>query len=272
MERKRIVLGIPSDTVDKLKQAITNKISASLTEQLKDQPEAFERLVELGLIEPGVLERPEDLDLVGTIRQFKDRISELAATEPSVLAQLEVRPLDVMRSDESQLSLPPKVALVQVPLTVVFSDLEGFTSFTSERGDLEASALLTDHYDAVQAITKSRGGRVVKKIGDGHMLAFPEPAAAVMASLDLTEAAPKPLRLRAGAHRGPVVQTGDDLLGHVVNVASRVTDLAAGGESLITRQVREEAGALPHVAFVHTRSERLAGVDEDVEVSEVVMA
>jgi adenylate cyclase len=271
MERKRVGLGITSDTFDKLKQAIANKISTSLTEQLKDQPEAFARLVELGLVEPGLLEHPDDLDLVSTIRQFKERISELAATEPSVLAQLEVRPLDVMRSDESQLTSPAKAALVQIPLTVVFSDLEGFTSFTSERGDIEASALLTDHYDAVEAITKSRGGRVVKKIGDGHMLAFPEPSAAVMASLDLTGAAPKPLRLRAGAHRGPVVQTDDDLLGHVVNVASRVTDLASGGESLITRQVREGAGALPHVAFVHTRMEQLAGVDEGVEVSEVVV-
>ncbi|HEY5652379.1 MAG TPA: adenylate/guanylate cyclase domain-containing protein [Acidimicrobiia bacterium] len=272
MERKRVVLGITSETVDKLKQAITNKISTSLTEQLKDQPQAFERLVELGLVESDLLENPDELDLIGTIRQFKERISELAATEPSVLAHLDVRPLDVMRSDETQLSLPPKAPLVQVPLTIVFSDLEGFTSFTSERGDIEASALLTDHYDTVSAITKSRGGRVIKKIGDGHMLAFPEPAAAVMASLDLTEAAPKPLRLRAGAHRGPVVQTSDDLLGHVVNVASRVTDLASGGESLITRQVREEAGALPHVAFVQTRTEHLAGVDEEIEVSEAIVA
>jgi adenylate cyclase len=272
MEKKRVVLGITSDTVEKLKQAISDKISASLTEQLKDQPEAFSRLVELGLVDPDLLENPGELDLASTLRQFKDRISELAATEPSVLAQLEVRPLEVMRSDGADLSLPSKTTLVQVPLTVVFSDLEGFTSFTSERGDLEASALLTDHYDAVEAITKSRGGRVIKKIGDGHMLAFPEPAAAVMASLDLTEAAPRPLRLRAGAHRGPVVQTSDDLLGHVVNIASRVTDLAAGGESLITRQVREETGALPHVAFVHTRTERLEGVDEDVEVSEAVVA
>jgi len=71
----------------------------------------------------------------------------------------------------------------------VFSDLEGFTSFTSERGDLEASALLSDHYDAVESITRGKGGHVVKKIGDGHMLSFNAPSAAVMALLDLTAAA-----------------------------------------------------------------------------------
>ena len=61
-----------------------------------------------------------------------------------------------MRTEEP-LGLPA-TSVSRVPLTVVFSDLEGFTSFTSDRGDLEASALLTDHYDVVEAIARSRGG------------------------------------------------------------------------------------------------------------------
>lgn len=268
MERKRVVRGITPETIDKLKQAISSRITASLTEQLRDAPEAFERLVELGLVDPDLLEGQEEVDLAATVRQFRDRIAELAATEPSVLQQLEVRPLEVMRTDESE--LPKSSGFVRVPMTVLFSDLEGFTSFTSERGDLEASALLTDHYDTVEAITRSRGGRVIKKIGDGHMLAFAEPAAAVMASLELTDAAPGPLRLRAGAHQGAVLQASDDLLGHVVNVASRVTDLASGGTALVTRDVRESVGALPNVAFGNTRSEHLDGVDEEVEISQVL--
>lgn len=268
MERKRGIRGITPDTIDKLKQTISSRITASLTEKLREEKEAFERLVELGLVDADLLDQPDDVDLTTAIRQFRDRIAELAATEPSVLQQLEVRPLEVMRTDEAE--LPKSSGFVRVPMTVVFSDLEGFTSFTSERGDLEASALLTDHYDTVEAITRSRGGKVIKTIGDGHMLAFGEPAAAVMASLDLTGAAPRPLRLRAGAHQGAVLQANDDLLGHVVNVASRVTDLASGGTALVTRDVRESVGALPHVAFEHTRSERLDGVEEDVEVSEVL--
>lgn len=250
-----------------LREAITARISASLSEQLRDQPEAFERLVELGMVDPDLLDKPDELDLAATVRRFRDRISELAATEPSVLAQLEIRPLEVMRHEEP--ALPPTRNVSQVPLTVVFSDLEGFTTFTSERGDLEASALLADHYDAVESITRSRGGQVVKKIGDGHMLAFGEPSAAVMASLDLTLAAPKPLRLRAGAHNGAVVQTSDDLFGHVVNVASRVTDLASGGMSLVTEDVRQAAGSMPLVTYTNTRSVTLDGLSEDVEVSEV---
>lgn len=265
---KRRIVG-PPGLADRLKEVITARVSASLSEQLRDQPEAFAKLVELNLVDPALLDDPETLDLTDTIRRFRDLIAERAAIEPSVLAQLDVRPLDVMRT-EQPVDLPT-TGVSQAPLTVVFSDLEGFTSFTSERGDLEASALLSDHYDAVESITKGRGGHVVKKIGDGHMLSFNEPSAAVMASLDLISAAPRPLRLRAGAHRGAVIETDGDLIGHVVNVASRVTDTASGGVSLITREVREAAGSLTMVSYTNTRSVALEGLTEDVEVSEVTL-
>lgn len=268
MAKRRVV--VPPGLGERLREAITARVSAGLSEQLRDQPEAFSKLVELNLVDPALLDDPETLDLPDTIRRFRDLIAERAAIEPSVLGELEIRPLDVMRT-EGPLDLPA-TGESRVSLTVVFSDLEGFTSFTSERGDLEASALLTDHYAVAEAITRSRGGRVIKRIGDGHMLSFAEPAAAVMAALDLMEAAPQPLRLRAGAHQGAVVRSGDDLLGHVVNVASRVTDIASGGTSLVTEAVRSGAGPIPTVAYGDRLTVRLDGVTDAMEISEISAA
>lgn len=238
---------------------------ARLSEKFADRPEAYAKLVELGLVKPGELAGAEEFDLADAVRSFKERIAERARAEPSVLSQLNVRPLELLASWSDDTSETEGRA----PLTVVFSDLEGFTGFTARRGDVEAGALLVDHYDAVGSIVRSRGGRVVKKIGDGHMLSFGEPAAAVMASLDLVAASPSPLRLRVGAHNGSVMIMEGDLLGHVVNVASRVADLAAGGVSLVTTGVRDAAGTLPHVAFAPARTETLAGLDESVDVCEV---
>ncbi len=244
---------------------VKRAIAAKLAEKLREQPEAFDRLVEIGLVDESALAKLDAGEDLGTvIRQFKDRISEMARTEPSVLARLEVRPLDVLAGEDDE-----PAQLDQPALTVVFSDLEGFTAFNAARGDGEASALLADHYDAVEAIVRSRGGRVMKTLGDGHMLAFEQPAAAVMGAIDLVAAAPDPLRLRAGAHRGSVVRTTSDLLGHVVNVAARVTDLAEGGMSLVTTEVRDAAGRLPAIVFEPARSEHVAGVEEPVEVCEV---
>lgn len=244
---------------------VRKAIVASLTSKLRDQPEAYRALVEKGLVDPSILDDDQpDLDVI--IRQFKDRISELVREEPSVMGRLDIRPLDVLCEQPSQ---PAPTVSEQRDSTVVFCDLEGFTSFTSARGDIEASALLHDHYEVVDAIVRSRGGRVVKTLGDGHMMSFSEPAAAVMASVDLVGEAPADLRLRAGAHSGLVVVTDQDLLGHVVNVAARVTGLADGGVSLVTTDVRDRVGRLPTIRFEPSRSERVAGLEAPVDVCEV---
>jgi len=254
------------ESVSDLEAAIKADVYAKLLEGLEDQV----RLGEAGLDDPGVLrELPPDVGFDAVFRRLREAIVEEVAVRPSVLNEYEVRALDVLTpaGDEAEPATPSE--LVQVERTVVFTDLEGFTAFTVEKGDLEASALLTDHYDEVDAIVRSRGGVVVKKIGDGHMLSFEQAAAAVMASLDLVAATPGHLRLRAGAHGGAVVAADDDLLGGVVNLAARVTDLASGGESVVTTTVRDGAGTLPRIVYEAARLETVPGVDVPVEVCSV---
>src|SRR5204863_6679944 len=107
-------------------------------------------------------------------------------------------------------------------LAIVFTDLEGFTDYTARAGDEAASALLNEHHRLAGPIVRSRGGHIVKRLGDGLMVTFPSADAAVLASLELLDSAPEPLRLRAGVHCGEVVVARDDVIGHVVNVSARV--------------------------------------------------
>lgn len=248
--------------------SIKRAVAAVLREKLQDNSDRLARLVELGIVDEAALDSlPEDLDFAGAIRQFTDRISEMAMTEPSVLAELAVRPLELLAAsaEEEESENQP----THVVRAVTFSDLEGFTSFTSEKGDIEAGALLKDHYEVVDAIARSRGGTIVKTLGDGHMLSFREPSAAVMSCVDLVAASPAPLRLRAGGHLGSVIRTETDLFGHVVNVAARVTDLADGGQSMVTVELRDAAGRLPLVAYEEPRSTVLPGLDERFDVCDV---
>src|SRR5438046_9956488 len=90
-------------------------------------------------------------------------------------------------------------------------------------------------------VVRSRGGHISKRLGDGLLLTFPEPEAAVLACLEMVDAEPEPLRLRAGIHVGEVVVAGDEIVGHVVNVAARVAESAGGGEVLATDDVRTAA-------------------------------
>jgi class 3 adenylate cyclase len=154
-------------------------------------------------------------------------------------------------------------------LTVAFTDLEGFTRFTDERGDEAALALLEGHLKAVGPIVRGRDGRIVKHLGDGFMLSFPRGDAAVQAAIELVELDTAPLRVRAGLHRGEVAVSRNDLVGNVVNIAARVTEQATGGRVLATVAVRREAGDLPGVTWSRGRRVRLKGLSERVTVYDV---
>src|SRR5262249_41570663 len=140
---------------------------------------------------------------------------------------------------------------------VVFTDLEGFTTFTAEHGDAAASSLVKDHRRAVGPVVRSWGGRVVKQLGDGFLLSFPEPKPGVLAALELLAGGAGPLRLRAGLHRGDAVVSRTDLVGHVVNVAARVTEMASGGQALATVDVCEAIAGLPGIEVGKVRTRRL---------------
>ena len=89
----------------------------------------------------------------------------------------------------------------------------------------------------------------------------------MLACLEMVDAEPEPLRLRAGIHVGEVVVAGDEIVGHVVNVAARVAESAGGGEVLVTDEVRKAAGDVRGVTFGRARSKTFKGVGEKVLVS-----
>ena len=151
-----------------------------------------------------------------------------------------------------------------VELTVAFTDLENFTTYTEAEGDDAARRLLMGHHREAGPIVRSRGGRVLKWLGDGLMLTFPEPEAAVLACLELAEAAPLPLR--AGVHGGTVLLTGDDVIGRVVNLAARVTECAEAGQLVVTDHVRIAVGDLRGVAFDGPYTRRFKGIEAKVPV------
>ncbi len=138
--------------------------------------------------------------------------------------------------------------------TIVFTDLVGFTEFTATRGDAEALELLATQDRLVQSALPD-AARVVKELGDGLLLWFPEPAIALDSAFALhrgfeaeSSATGLPLWIRVGMHHGTALQRGADVIGHDVNLAARIVDVAAPGEVLVSDAVR--AGVEPRSAHV----------------------
>jgi adenylate cyclase len=249
-------------------RAAKRVLASGIADVLRKDPERLAQAVETGLVSREWLERPGETPVseatpVEVMERWLERSVE---QKPSVLASLGLNAVQVLswRGEESEGGQTARLA-------VVFTDLEGFTSFTAANGDDAASRLLTEHLQVAGPVVRSRGGRLVKRLGDGLLLTFPAAEAAVLACLELAETSGT-LRLRAGIHVGDVVVRRDDVVGHVVNVAARVTESAKGGQVLVSGDVREAVGELPGVRFGRARRRRFHGVDESVLVCPVSRA
>ncbi|MGQ0831971.1 MAG: adenylate/guanylate cyclase domain-containing protein [Microthrixaceae bacterium] len=228
------------------------------------EPELRDTAVEVGLVDRAWLEEPglhrvRTAPAIDVVQRFLERSVE---RRPSTLGSIGLSALQLLARDATA----AEGERAATPVAIVFTDLEGFTRYTARRGDDAAIELLGDHHRVIGPIVRSRGGKVVKRIGDGLMLAFPSAEAAVMAALELVDVPPAPLRLRAGVHTGEAVVTADDLIGHDVNVAARVAASAQGGQILATTAVREAVGELRGVEFGRARRRSVKGVGEPVSV------
>jgi adenylate cyclase len=235
---------------------------------LQRDPELLSDMVELGLVRREWLDDPssEPMSTAKPMEVVERWLERSVEQRPSLLSKLGLSAIQQLSSAQEGAGEDA----VPTRLTVAFTDIEGFTAFTAREGDEAASELLAVHHREVGPVVRSRGGRITKRLGDGLLLTFPSPESAVLACLELVEIEPEPLRLRAGMHMGDVVLSGDDVIGHVVNVAARVAESAEGGEVLLTSDVRQAAGDLRGVKFSKARSRTYKGVGEKVLVCRAI--
>jgi adenylate cyclase len=126
-------------------------------------------------------------------------------------------------------------------VAILFTDLVDFSDWVLEHGDERAVELVRAVGKEVEGAVRAQDGKVVKRLGDGLMAAFDDPAAAVRAGCEAASAVAEqyPPGLRAGVHSGRPRKLGGDYFGVDVNVAARVAAAAGGGEVLVSDAVRE---------------------------------
>jgi adenylate cyclase len=151
--------------------------------------------------------------------------------------------------------------------TFVFADIAGFTALTEAHGDEDAAALIGDFCRGIRGLLPHYGAEEVKTIGDAVMLRVPRAATAVRLGLsvahDLMDQHGAPA-VRVGMHSGPAVERDGDYLGSTVNLAARVSGIAAGGEVLLTEATSAAAGDLDDVRFESRGRHALRNVREPV--------
>jgi class 3 adenylate cyclase len=177
-------------------------------------------------------------------------------------------------------------------VTVLFTDIVGFTARTEQLGAQATAAFLNDHFGLVASCIEAEGGIVDKYIGDAVMALWgavePQPdhavravrsAGAIAAALHADNAGrAQTVRMRIGVHTGPVVvgnigsptRMNYTVVGDTVNVAQRLEALAkvllpdAGVAILVSAST---AAALPaDVELRSLGSHRLRGMAGTIEI------
>jgi adenylate cyclase len=168
---------------------------------------------------------------------------------------------DFVESIEGALERAGLYRRLDRPPAVCFLDLTGYTRLTQERGDQAAAEVAARLAGLVRRSAQEHGGAPVKWLGDGVMVYFREPGAAVLAALAMvamvgSHGLPP---AHVGIHAGPVVFQDGDYFGRTVNIAARIADYARPGEVVVSQQVVEAAGGAP-VTFTEIGPVELKGV------------
>jgi len=183
-------------------------------------------------------------------------------------------------------------------VTVLFADIDGFSTISEQHAPDEVIRMLNDYFEAMNALIVASGGWIKQFVGDeirvtsgapdAHPRAAPAAVETAMRMIErlaaLRAAATRPgfFAITIGIHTGEVTvgnvgnkdRTEYAAVGDHVNLGSRILGLgkALGAPILVSGAVRDAVGALPGIAFVDRGTHAVKGRLAEVAVHEVTRA
>ena len=214
-------------------------------------------------------------------REVGDPLSTAAGRPPDLLArylaEVTERPSAVREVGLAALQVYQSMSEAQGrgrgdrECAILFTDLVEFSAWALEAGDADAIELLRQVAREVEPAIESHDGKVIKRLGDGHMAVFPTAAKAVRAvseacqGLSEIEIGGYQPQIRSGVHVGKPRKIGGDYLGVDVNIAARLTEAAAPDQVLVSESARAQLGE-DDFDFKRHRRFKAKGAPKDMEV------
>lgn len=132
-------------------------------------------------------------------------------------------------------------------VTLLFSDIVDSTVMTEKLGDHGAQEILHLHDQLIRKVMNDHGGKEVKTMGEGFMLAFPAGKDAILCAVSIQKGLGElnilrsdwELSARAGLHSGEVFREDNDYFGRNVIMAARIAAKAEGGQILVSSLLKE---------------------------------
>jgi class 3 adenylate cyclase len=208
--------------------------------------------------EPGDAERA--LKLLNDVLDIGGEINSPLLVQEALALKLQLQGVDASSTQHSIYSVARSVQNRRPDLgsvagsdggvTLMFSDMEGFTAMTERLGDSGAHRVIQSHNGILRDQIALFGGREVDSQGDGFLIAFKTPHDGVSAAVALQRAFAgysemnphEPVRIRIGLHTGEAIRDADKFFGRTVIMACRIADQAQAAEILVSGDVRAAVG------------------------------
>ena len=165
-------------------------------------------------------------------------------------------------------------------VTIMFTDIAGYTNFVETHGDLTAKSLLQNHNEIIFPIIEKYSGSVIKTIGDAIMAAFSDTKKSVLAAVDIqntlklhNQAAEKTkkINIRIGIHCGNALKDGNDYFGDAVNIAARIEPTGSAGQIMVSKSVYNAVKDDKNIFCTCQGLKKAKGKSEPLEVYRVFL-
>jgi class 3 adenylate cyclase/tetratricopeptide (TPR) repeat protein len=165
-------------------------------------------------------------------------------------------------------------------LTFLIADVRGYTQFTLQHGDEAAAKLAARLAQVTREVVEARDGRVLELRGDEAVATFASAQQALYASAELLRRCSQedaadsmlPLRVGIGLDIGEAIPVEGGYRSASLNLAARLSSLAAAGESLASETVVAVAHKLQDLEYVQRGEVQLKGFADPVRVVQIVSA
>lgn len=162
-------------------------------------------------------------------------------------------------------------------LTIMFTDMVGFTEITSRQSRAQNKSMLQQHDYLMLPVIAQFGGRRIKSIGDALLITFRSPTDAVrcgmalhdkLAEFNAGHLPAEEMHIRVAINVGEVRVEGKDVFGEPVNVAARVESVTPADQIYFTEAVYLAMNKA-EVPCESVGIEKLKGIPEPVKLFRV---
>ncbi len=163
-------------------------------------------------------------------------------------------------------------------LTVMFTDIQGFTDRTSKTSRQQLLSLLDAHEKLLLPVAKQFNGHLVKTIGDSLLLTYESPTNAVLSAMLMQQKLREYnaiqndgefIKIRIAINSGEVEQRKGDIFGEAVNIAARIEGITEADEIYFTESVYLAMNKA-EVPSSEVGKRRLKGIPETIKVYRVI--